>query len=210
MKYLTSREASKILGLHPNTLRTYAENGTIESFRTESGHRRYNVESYLGLQKKEFITLCYCRVSSPKQRDYLNRQVEFMQSKYPEAETLFFAMRDQSSKTSAAASIISVKGLKPYWDAQCKVISSKLWLPIKTALQDSDSTLSNGLLNKAVEKSWFSSRLIYPQSRSSQLTYSAFFTYSVAECTDSETIKAKSVKLYSTIKKKRTFKKWHA
>ena len=87
MKYLTSREASQALGLHPNTLRIYAENGTIESFKTEGHHRRYNVASYLGLHKKEFITICYCRVSSPKQRDDLKRQVEFMQSKYPEAET---------------------------------------------------------------------------------------------------------------------------
>jgi putative transposase len=158
---------------------------------------------------KEFITLCYCRVSSPKQRDDLNRQVEFMQSKYPEAETLFFAMRDQSSKTSAAASIISVKGLKPYWNAQCKVISSKLWLPIKTVLQDLDSTSSNGLLNVALEKSWFSSRLIYPQNRRSQQTYSAFFTSQGSECMDLETIKAKSVKLYPIQKQKRTFKKWH-
>ena len=45
MKYLPSREASKILGLHPNTLRTYADNGTIEFYKTESGQRRYNVEA---------------------------------------------------------------------------------------------------------------------------------------------------------------------
>jgi putative transposase len=114
----------------------------------------------------------------------------------------------KSSKMSAADSTISVKGLKPYWNAQCEVISSKLWLPIKIALQDSDSTLSNGLLSGAVEKSWFSSRLICPQNRNSQQTFSAFFTSSHVECTDSETTKAKSVKLYPTIKQKRTFKKW--
>ncbi len=65
MNYVTGREASKILGLHPNTLRYYADNGTIESFRTKSYRRRYNVESYLGLEKR-IITICYCRVSSPK------------------------------------------------------------------------------------------------------------------------------------------------
>ena len=87
MKYLPSREASKILGLHPNTLRTYADNGTIESYKTESGQRRYNVEAYLGLQKHS-TTLCYCRVSSPKQRQDLERQINFMQSKYPKAEII--------------------------------------------------------------------------------------------------------------------------
>ena len=85
MNYVTSREASKILGLHPNTLRHYADNGTIESYRTKSGHRRYNVEAYLGLQK-EATTICYCRVSSPS--DDLERQVEFMQAKYPNAEVI--------------------------------------------------------------------------------------------------------------------------
>ena len=85
MKYLPSREAGKILGLHPNTLRRYANNGTIESVRTESGQRRYNVAAYLGLQKQT-TTICYCRVSSPKQRDILERQVEFMRSRYPNAK----------------------------------------------------------------------------------------------------------------------------
>ena len=74
MKYVTGREASKLLGLHPNTLRHYADNGTIESYRTKSGHRRYNVDAYLGLQKQS-VTICYCRVSSPKQRDDLERQI---------------------------------------------------------------------------------------------------------------------------------------
>ncbi len=45
IKYLPSREASKILGLHPNTLRTYADNGTIESYKTKSRQRQYNVEA---------------------------------------------------------------------------------------------------------------------------------------------------------------------
>ncbi|HDN27498.1 MAG TPA: helix-turn-helix domain-containing protein [Thioploca sp.] len=97
MKYLPSREACKILSIHPNTLRRYANNGTIESFKTESGQRRYNVEAYLGLQKKE-VTICYCRVSSPKQRDDLGRQVEFMQSKYPSAEVVKDIVRSLNYK----------------------------------------------------------------------------------------------------------------
>jgi len=87
MNYVTSKEAVKILGLHPNTLRCYADNGTIESFRTKSGQRRYNVVAILGLQKPS-VTICYCRVSSPKQRDDLERQVGFMQSKYKSAEVV--------------------------------------------------------------------------------------------------------------------------
>ncbi|MEN8214943.1 MAG: MerR family DNA-binding transcriptional regulator [Pseudomonadota bacterium] len=84
MNYVSSKQASKIFGLHPNTLRAYADNGTIESYRTESGQRRYNVEAYLG-QQKQSTTICYCRVSSPKQRDDLERQVRFMREQYPGA-----------------------------------------------------------------------------------------------------------------------------
>jgi predicted site-specific integrase-resolvase len=87
MIYVTSKEASKLLGLHPNTLRHYADNGTIETYRTKSGQRRYNVEAYLGLQKQS-STICYCRVSSPKQREDLKRQVQFMREQYPEAEVI--------------------------------------------------------------------------------------------------------------------------
>jgi predicted site-specific integrase-resolvase len=63
MIYVTSKEASKLLGLHPNTLRHYADNGTIETY-------------------------CYCRVSSPKQRENLKRQIQFMREQYPEAEVI--------------------------------------------------------------------------------------------------------------------------
>ena len=42
------------------------------------------VDSYLGEAKQTRV--CYCRVSSYKQRDDLERQVEFMQEKQPEAK----------------------------------------------------------------------------------------------------------------------------
>ncbi|MEN8215597.1 MAG: IS607 family transposase [Pseudomonadota bacterium] len=86
MKYVSSKKASQQLGLHPNTLRHYADNGTIKFYRTESGQRRYNVEAYLGFLQKQTSTICYCRVSSPKQRYDLKRQVQFMREQYPNAE----------------------------------------------------------------------------------------------------------------------------
>ncbi|OQY53441.1 MAG: hypothetical protein B6247_15185 [Candidatus Parabeggiatoa sp. nov. 2] len=57
----------------------------MESYKTKAGHRRYNVAAYLG-QQKQSTTICYCRVSSPKQRDDLKRQVQFMREQYPGAE----------------------------------------------------------------------------------------------------------------------------
>lgn len=85
--YVSSREASKKLGLHPNTLRKYADDGKIKHYRTESGQRRYDVGSFLG-EKTETATVCYCRVSSYKQKDDLQRQVEYMRERFPRAEII--------------------------------------------------------------------------------------------------------------------------
>ena len=87
MQYLPSRQAAKILGLHPHTLRRYAYAGIIPSIRTQSGPRRYDVETYLG-KSKNSTTICYCRVSSHKQTGDLQRQVAFMQEHFPNAEVI--------------------------------------------------------------------------------------------------------------------------
>lgn len=84
-KYYPSREACAILGLHPNTLRKYANEGKIVHYKTESGQRRYDVDSYLG-QSLPATTLCYCRVSSYKQKEDLERQTRHMRERFPEAE----------------------------------------------------------------------------------------------------------------------------
>lgn len=87
MPYVPLRKAVEQLGLHPNTLRRYADEGKIEIIKNEAGQRLYNVESYIrGVQATSLI--CYCRVSSSKQKDDLNRQVAHMQSIYPEAEVI--------------------------------------------------------------------------------------------------------------------------
>jgi len=83
MKYIKGKEACEILGVSHNTLRKMADDGRIETIRI-SGQRRYNVDAYLGLQQRQSI-ICYCRVSSHKQRDDLARQIAFMQEKYPQA-----------------------------------------------------------------------------------------------------------------------------
>ena len=85
--YLPGRKAAEILGLHQNTLREYADSGKISCIRTESGQRRYDVDSYLrGVQPAR--TVCYCRVSSFKPRDDLQRPVAWMGERYPDAEII--------------------------------------------------------------------------------------------------------------------------
>jgi len=87
-RFVPAREASKILGLHANTLRKYADEGRISAFRTASGQRRYDVESFLGTAAVEGprAVVCYCRVSSHAQKPDLERQVQAMQERFPEAE----------------------------------------------------------------------------------------------------------------------------
>ena len=84
MKLLKNREAVKLLGMHPNTLRKYADAGIIRTIRNAAGQRLYDVDSYIG-QQSQAETVCYCRVSSYKQKDDLQRQVSFMRERYPDA-----------------------------------------------------------------------------------------------------------------------------
>ncbi len=82
MAYIPLRKAVEFLDLHPNTLRKYADEGKIKSIKNPAGQRLYDVESYIR-DTVVATTVCYCRVSSTKQRDDLDRQVVYMQSVYP-------------------------------------------------------------------------------------------------------------------------------
>jgi excisionase family DNA binding protein len=42
-EWLTLTEASRLLGVHPMTLRAWVDGGLIQAFRTPGGHRRLNV-----------------------------------------------------------------------------------------------------------------------------------------------------------------------
>lgn len=81
------REASKYLGMHPNTIRKYVDEGRIDAIRNDAGQRLVDVESYAG-HRRERAVIGYCRVSSTKQRDDLARQVLWMREQYPSAEII--------------------------------------------------------------------------------------------------------------------------
>ncbi|AOY83334.1 IS607 family transposase [Moorena producens JHB] len=91
MALIPLRKAVELTGLSKNTLRKYADNGTIKCERTPSGYRLFDTESLLNLgkvRKTVVATICYCRLSSKKQRDDLDRQVAYMHSLYPKAEII--------------------------------------------------------------------------------------------------------------------------
>lgn len=87
MSYLPLRKAVEQLGLHPNTLRRYADANRIPTIRNAGGQRLFDVASYLRSSVAATV-VCYCRVSSHKQRDDLERQVERLSGIYPGSEVI--------------------------------------------------------------------------------------------------------------------------
>jgi excisionase family DNA binding protein len=76
---ITIQEASKILGVTPKTLRLWEKEGKIQSFKTEGGHRRYQLAELLRGTKNTDLTLAYARVSSSEQKQDLERQCQVLE-----------------------------------------------------------------------------------------------------------------------------------
>ena len=89
MEFVKRKEALKILGVCYVTLYKMAENKEIDTIKV-SLNTLYNVKKYL--RKKNIILnkkkICYCRVSSNKQKLDLERQVLYMKEKYPTYEII--------------------------------------------------------------------------------------------------------------------------
>lgn len=83
--YVALREAVKVTGLHPNTLRKYADDGTIESYKLPNGARRFDLSGFVN---QRGAVICYARVSTPKQKEDLDRQCTFLKQRYPDAELI--------------------------------------------------------------------------------------------------------------------------
>jgi excisionase family DNA binding protein len=56
--WLSLTEASELLGIHPTTLRRWADEGNIPHFRTPGGHRRFQTEDLAAwMQRKQMADL---------------------------------------------------------------------------------------------------------------------------------------------------------
>jgi predicted site-specific integrase-resolvase len=86
--FVPLRKAVELTGLHPHTLRKYADNGKINHYKNAAGQRLFDIQSLPGQQRVISSIICYCRVSSTKQKDDLARQVAFMRHNFPEAEII--------------------------------------------------------------------------------------------------------------------------
>jgi putative resolvase len=87
MKHVKLKQAVELTGLHPNTLRKYANEGKITTIRTPYGQRLFDCESFLAAPRTDKVIL-YCRVSSAKQRKDLDSQIASLVSLYPQAEVI--------------------------------------------------------------------------------------------------------------------------
>ena len=79
-KYYTINQFSKILGVTPQTLRNWDRSGKLPPHHTSgNGYRYYSSEQLnqiRGVKPKKRTVIGYCRVSSHKQKDDLERQIE--------------------------------------------------------------------------------------------------------------------------------------
>ncbi len=79
-KYYSIHEFSKIIGVSAQTLRNWDSNGKLHPHHTTiSGYRYYSDEQLsqvMNVKPKNRITIGYCRVSSHKQKDDLERQID--------------------------------------------------------------------------------------------------------------------------------------
>ncbi len=88
---LTRKDASARLGVHYLTIYAMVERGELEAIKI-GGQQMYNVDKYLknkGIKESNTRRkICYCRVSSGKQKEDLKRQIKYMQERYPNYEII--------------------------------------------------------------------------------------------------------------------------
>jgi hypothetical protein len=87
--WVPHREARDFYGVSDSTIRRWASTNKIVFKRTPSGQRTYFINdktcsnNQLPLENTILENYVYCRVSSNKQKDDLERQIQFLSNKYP-------------------------------------------------------------------------------------------------------------------------------
>lgn len=84
MPYVKSKIASDHFGVHPNTLRRWADSNKLKFMRNSNNNRLYWIQDTETERKNnKRLNYVYVRVSSNKQKDDLKRQEDFMHNRYP-------------------------------------------------------------------------------------------------------------------------------
>ena len=90
-EYVTTNQATKMLQISTKTISRWIKAGKISFITAPSGRKRFNIKDLYNLNSsldvtKEKKAICYCRVSSSKQMDDLERQKNFFKQKFPHHE----------------------------------------------------------------------------------------------------------------------------
>jgi len=80
MALISIHKVSKILSVTPQTLRNWDKNGRLKPIKIGNYGNRYyeenQIKELINCNTKEKLVIGYCRVSSQKQKDDLDRQIE--------------------------------------------------------------------------------------------------------------------------------------
>ncbi|MGH8001426.1 MAG: IS607 family transposase [Brasilonema sp.] len=90
-KYVKPNEAANTLGVCLRTLRRWEAEGKINTVKTPSGQKRYDIEEFIKKESEPSggrATVIYARVSTRSQKADLDRQVERLSVLYPGAEVI--------------------------------------------------------------------------------------------------------------------------
>ena len=88
--YVSRKKVLEVLGIHYQTIYNLVKRNELETIKVGKINK-YNLEKYIKDTKiliKKKRQICYCRVSSQKQKEDLNRQIEFMKINYPNHEII--------------------------------------------------------------------------------------------------------------------------
>ena len=93
-EYISTKETRRLLGVTTKTLHAWADRGKIRTIKTPTRQTQYckqDVQTILGIDApiKTKRKIAYCRVSSRKQIDDLERQKEFFRVNHPDFEVVY-------------------------------------------------------------------------------------------------------------------------
>ena len=90
-EFVTLAEARRLTGLSESTVTRLGDSGEIQIYRTQGGHRRYKRSDLIEIRgggetkkrtAREVKFIIYARVSSKKQSDDLDRQIDMLRDVY--------------------------------------------------------------------------------------------------------------------------------
>lgn len=87
-EYYTLKQVTEILNVCVPTIGRWVKEGKINYITLPSGKRRYTLDKIVQKKKPERHGVLYARVSTVKQKDDLERQVNYLKEKYPSYQVI--------------------------------------------------------------------------------------------------------------------------